>query len=100
MKVRFRPEAALEAREARAFYAEREPQLGAQFVTALEAVVTRIAERPRAFPELLRPAIVRRARLRRFPYVVMFRLVGNETIEVLAVAHTRRRPGYWRSRAR
>ena len=100
MKVRFRSEAAVEVREARAFYADRDPHLGDHFVAALDAAVSRFVERPRAFPSLLRPDVVRRARLRRFPYVVLFRLIGSETIEVLAVAHTRRRPGYWISRAR
>jgi mRNA-degrading endonuclease RelE of RelBE toxin-antitoxin system len=34
--------------------------------------------------------------LRRFPYSVIYEVLGN-TVTVLAVAHHRRRPGYWRS---
>jgi plasmid stabilization system protein ParE len=100
VKVRFRPEAAVELREARAWYAAREKDLGQQFVAAVDAAVKRIAMRPHAFPALPRPTTVRRAQLRRFPFVVLFRILGHEMIEVLAVAHARRRPGYWRSRVR
>jgi hypothetical protein len=45
----------------------------------------------------LRALGVRRLLVDRFPYALVF--VESETeIRVLAVAHTRRRPGYWRSR--
>jgi hypothetical protein len=40
---------------------------------------------------------VRRYVMCRFPFLVVYRVVGSE-IEVIAVAHARRRPGYWRSR--
>jgi toxin ParE1/3/4 len=33
----------------------------------------------------------------RFPFTLVYRLRGDE-VEILAVAHARRRPGYWRSR--
>jgi len=39
----------------------------------------------------------RRVVLNRFPYLVVFRETTSE-IEVVAVAHGRRRPGYWRER--
>lgn len=42
---------------------------------------------------------LRRFVLHRFPYVIVY-LVDPGEIVVLAVAHTRRRPGYWRRRLR
>jgi hypothetical protein len=33
----------------------------------------------------------------RFPFSLVYRMRGDE-VEVLAVAHGKRRPGYWRSR--
>jgi hypothetical protein len=33
----------------------------------------------------------------RFPFSLVYRMRGDD-VEVLAVAHGRRRPGYWRSR--
>ena len=40
---------------------------------------------------------VRRAPVKRFPYHVIY-LELNGEIRVLAVAHDRRKPGYWRDR--
>jgi len=41
--------------------------------------------------------VIRRALLPRFPYAVIFMDLG-EHIRVLAVAHAKRRPGYWLGR--
>ncbi len=40
---------------------------------------------------------VRRCLIPRFPYQVVFYAAANELV-VVAIAHTSRRPGYWRSR--
>lgn len=39
----------------------------------------------------------RRFPLRRFPFALIYRIDGNE-LRILAVAHRRRRPGYWSQR--
>jgi plasmid stabilization system protein ParE len=98
--VRFRPEAAAELREARDWYAAREEHLGDQFLAAVDAAVRRVVARPKAFPVVPLVPLVRRAQLHRFPFTIVFRMLGEEGIEVLAVAHMRRRPGYWRARTR
>jgi hypothetical protein len=36
--------------------------------------------------------------LDRYPYTIFFDLTDNQAV-VLAIAHHRRRPGYWRSRS-
>ena len=54
------------------------------------------------FPELRDPALdppVRRALVPGFPYALVF-VVGEDAIEVLAVAHQHRMPGYWLYRLR
>lgn len=40
----------------------------------------------------------RRLLARRFPYAVVYRVRGEQVVEIVAVAHYRRRPGYWRRR--
>jgi plasmid stabilization system protein ParE len=40
----------------------------------------------------------RRLPLRRFPYSIVYFLSGD-LLRIVALAHQRRRPGYWRSRA-
>ena len=37
-------------------------------------------------------------RLRRFPYLLYYERVEAAVVQVLAVAHGSRRPGYWRRR--
>jgi len=55
-----------------------------------------IAGLPLAHPILLPPDI-RSIKVRRFPYRVVY-VVLADTIDVIAVAHAKRRPGDWRRR--
>lgn len=67
-------------------------------VLDLEALVARMPyASPVAHDAPLRREDVRQARVGRFPYRLVF-LVQARDIVVLAVAHLRRRPGYWRRR--
>jgi len=100
VRVRFRPEAADELLRARDWYASRESGLGDEFVAAVDAAVDRVMARPLAFRVLPRVPSIRRAQLRRFPFVLLFRVLTGDVVEVIAVAHMRRRPGYWQSRLR
>lgn len=34
----------------------------------------------------------------RFPYAIVYREVSEEEVEIVAVAHLKRRPGYWTGR--
>jgi toxin ParE1/3/4 len=36
-------------------------------------------------------------RLNRFPYLIYYEIMPNR-VRVVAIAHKRRRPGYWRNR--
>jgi len=89
------PEAAEDLREAADWYDGQQPGHGDVFLQAVEACLSRIERLPRAFPE--GEAGVRSALLRRFPYVVLFR-IAEKRIEVLAVWHGRRDPRSRRER--
>ncbi len=98
--VRLSPEAVTELAEAAQWYAARRPGLEVEFLTEVERVLPLIGTSPASFPRLLDlPAdlVVRRALLPRFPYAIVFMDLGTE-IRVLAVAHAKRRPGYWLNR--
>jgi toxin ParE1/3/4 len=95
VQVRFRLEAASDVVSARDWYDDRRPGLGADFVRTLQDTVDLIAERPEAFPEIA--VGHRRAILRRFPYVLYYRIDRNE-IEVLACLHSSRAPETWHPR--
>jgi plasmid stabilization system protein ParE len=96
MRLQLHREAAGDLREAKAFYRHHSPLAAIAFSQAVDAAMARIAESPYAFPvrghgarELVFP--------RRFPFTVVYHVL-RETIIVLAVAHHRREPGYWRDR--
>ena len=90
----FHPEARAEFLAAVAYYTERDTDLAAGFILEVE----RGANLARTEPQSGNPVApgVRRIILRRFPYAVLFR--GSAGVEVIAVAHHRRRPGYWMRR--
>ena len=97
MSVRFLEIAQLELDEAVAHYNAESPGLGHAFVLETMAAIERI----RRFPQAWHPlgAEVRRCRLRRFPYGLIYSQEADGIL-VLAVAHTHREPGYWRDRLR
>ena len=89
------PEALAEARAAYVWYRERSQAAAAAFVDELDRSIQRIVEVPERWP--VYAAGTRRFLLRRFPFFVVYR-INPATIEILAVAHGRRRPGYWKER--
>lgn len=90
--VEVHPLAADEAEAAERWYRERNDTAATRFRRELDRVVELIAERPEAAPPYI--GNTRRFLLRRFPFFVVYRVYGGH-IQVVAVAHARRRPGYW-----
>jgi plasmid stabilization system protein ParE len=84
-----------EINEAADFYDARSPGLGSVFINEVENVVERISEFPEAAP-LVRGRVRKRS-VAKFPYSVVYS-VRSEKIRILAVAHQKRRPFYWRGR--
>ena len=100
--VRFAPEIPAELAEAVRWYETRRDGLGSEFLDEVDATLPLLATRSRSFPRLqdVDPTLeIRRALLPRFPFALVF-LVREDEIRVLAVAHAKRRPGYWLSRVR
>lgn len=76
-------------------YDQERPELGDEFSVEMERCVGRLAEHPEIGSPYL--AGTRRVVAHRFPFSVVYRLRGSE-VEVIAFAHHRRKPGYWRER--
>lgn len=93
--VEFHPEALAEAQAAVAWYRERSARAAEAFVSELEKGIQAIEEAPHRWPRFEQGC--RRFPLVRFPYLIFYRETAR-SIEVVAIAHGRRRPGYWRSR--
>ena len=94
--VEFHPEAATELEDAAAFFRERAEGRGASFLAAAAAAGRRAVGWPLAGTPL--EGGRRRVYLRRFPYAIVYRVLTDGRIRVLAVADLRRRPRYWRRR--
>lgn len=95
--VRFHRLAAQEYLAARRWYEGRSEGLGATFAAEVDRAVLRISDQPDRWP--LYRHHFRRVRLRRFPYLLFYRVESPALVFVLAVAHARRREGYWIRRA-
>ena len=94
--VKFHPAAAEEAEAAYGWYAERSLVAARGFREELRHSVEAVAEAPERWPRY--GARARRYLFPRFPFSLVYRVRSGE-VEVIAVAHGRRRPGYWQSRA-
>jgi plasmid stabilization system protein ParE len=86
-------EAFEEAEAAARWYAERSPTAAAAFSEEIDAAESAIVRLPEGWPPFDHGT--RRYLLRRFPFSVVYR-VEPERIVIVAVAHGRRRPGYWK----
>ncbi len=96
-RLRFHRAASAEAEAAVRWYNERLPGLGNDFRAELEAAVGRVMEGPLAWPISQNDPRTRRHPLSRFPYSIVY-VVHGDDVTVAAVAHAKRRPGYWRKR--
>lgn len=96
MRVSFAPEAAAEAANAAYWYREHG---GSKTSQDFSQELQRITQLAAAQPELGQPGGggSRRMPFKRFPYTLIYRR-HHDTLRILAVAHQRRRPGYWTQR--
>jgi plasmid stabilization system protein ParE len=98
--LRLLDEAKQELRESARWYDEKRPGLGDEFVNAVESALEIIEQRPRQFTQVEigdESREVRRCVLKRFPYLIVFEILAQETI-VVAIAHSKRKPKYWKER--
>ena len=83
--------------EAAKYYESQAPGLGVAYLSEVEQNVAAIAESPMMWPIV--EDELRRHLVRKFPFGIIYR-IEPENIVIIAVAHLRRRPGYWRKRTK
>lgn len=100
MSLRFHEEAADERDAALAYYAQIDPILAEDLDAAIEerlALAVKVPGASRVEPSAPKHFSLRWYRVRRFPYALLIGTVRGERI-VVAVAHAKRKPGYWKDR--
>ena len=97
MSFSFHPEARAEYLEAIAYYERQSPGLGADFVQAFEAALALVRAHPQAAPRVHPSGVRRKSFPAPFLYSLLYAVEPSQLL-IVAVAHHRKRPEYWRSR--
>lgn len=95
MSLDFHPAAAPEIQCAYGYYNNKDPSISQDFLAALDRSFDLITQFPERYPTFDHGT--RRLLLQKFPYHLIY-LHDNDKILVLAVAHSRKKPGYWSER--
>jgi plasmid stabilization system protein ParE len=93
--LRIHESARREANLAASWYAERSVRSAQRFVDDLLAGFSSAADSQLRYPTYLFGT--RRILLKRFPYFIVF-FDWQDEVYIVAVAHAKRRPGYWKER--
>jgi len=81
--------------DALCWYAKQSRVAALEFESEFDRSLERIAEYPDRYPQM--DSRHRFYLMRRFPYQIIYRWTG-ESITIVALAHTSRRPAYWTNR--
>lgn len=95
LSYEYHPEAQAEYLAEVEYDSKLSAELGLRFVREVESAI----ERARLFPEAWTPIPggLRRIKPRRFPHSIVYEVMSDRLF-IWAVAHTSRKPGYWRER--
>ncbi|MBI4753460.1 type II toxin-antitoxin system RelE/ParE family toxin [Candidatus Desantisbacteria bacterium] len=95
LQVEVHPEAYNELEQSRLWYENQAKDLGFKFLNEVELAINTI----RQFPDIWSPYCeeTQRFLLHRFPFAIVYRHKKNK-IQVFAIMHLRRKPGYWKDR--
>jgi len=94
-RVRFFREASEEIEEAAKWYGRRSPAAEAAFLRDLDDAVAAILDAPQRWTAFVDGTS--RYVFRKFPYSLIY-FVDEDVVVIVAVAHDKRQPGYWRGR--
>jgi hypothetical protein len=93
--------AEIEAADAVDWYNQQRDGLGLSFLEALERLLETIETAPKRFAKVdgTNPSReLPHALMRKFPYRIVFEVKSTGDLMVLAIAHARRHPNYWKGR--
>ena len=97
VRITWMPEAAEELEQAWQWYAAQNPMVAERFADEVARALDVIADAPGRW--MLAGHDTRRMPLHRFPFKVVYRWYpGDAIVKIVAIAHGKRRGGYWRDR--
>jgi toxin ParE1/3/4 len=99
LKLVVLPEAEAELLAAAQWYEGKRRGLGIELLAAVDRDINRVLQAPLTFPLWREDRPYRKCVVQRFPYVVFF-VARQNLVEVFAVAHAKREPGFWANRPR
>ncbi|MDC0274256.1 MAG: type II toxin-antitoxin system RelE/ParE family toxin [Planctomycetaceae bacterium] len=94
--VNFHNQAASEIKEIYHWYASRDAKAALVLNDAIEEATQRIANDPLSHE--VETKGFHWVRVRKFPYRLIYEIVDERRVLILAVAHTSRKPRYWKDR--
>ncbi|HEV3306939.1 MAG TPA: type II toxin-antitoxin system RelE/ParE family toxin [Candidatus Sulfotelmatobacter sp.] len=94
-RFRFHPESREDLRAAIRWYRDRNRAVAAEFRVTVSEVIGQIVQAPKRWPKHLHGT--RRFVLDRFPFSIVY-LDDPDLLKIVAVAHSKRKPGYWKRR--
>jgi toxin ParE1/3/4 len=94
--VELHEEAAAEYDTAFDWYLARSPDAALKFDAEFNRALVEIAQAPQRW--VGGPHDTRRFLLRKFPFLLIYRERSGGEVQIVAVAHTSRKPGYWKER--
>ena len=76
------------------WYRSRSPSVAAEFRVTVSDVIRHIVKAPQRWPKYLYGT--QRFVLHRFPFSIIY--LDDDVLSIVAVAHSKRKPGYWKAR--
>jgi plasmid stabilization system protein ParE len=95
VEVRVSPAARADISKTFSHYEDARPGLGAEFLGSVDAAIEKIGRNPLAYREVVGES--RRCALERFPYVLWFKVLKDDSV-VVACLHAQRDPKFMRER--
>jgi plasmid stabilization system protein ParE len=93
--IEFHEEAFAELEAAFDWYFAKSERVASEFLLEMNRAIETITQHPNRWPVGIRNT--RRFLLHSFPFAVVYRELASK-VQVVAIAHGRRRAGYWRGR--
>lgn len=95
LPVDYLPEARRDFDDSFDWYVQRSVQVAVRFANAISAALTGVTANPDRFARV--DDLHRECPVKQFPFRIIYRVAANRVV-VVAVAHAKRRPGYWKHR--